>query len=68
MEVNRSDRFYLDSFQVSGFISPGHFVKTLPTQVYLVKAVVFPVVMYECESWTIKKAEHQRIDAIELFC
>jgi len=50
MEVNRSDRFYLDSFQVSGFISPGHFVKTLPTQVYLVKAVVFPVVMYECES------------------
>ena len=41
---------------------------TLPTKVCLVKAVVFPVVMYECESWTIKKAEHQRIDAFELWC
>ena len=39
---------------------------TLPTKVHLVKAVVFPVVMYGCESWTIKKAEHQRIDAFEL--
>ena len=39
---------------------------TLPTKVRLVKAVVFPVVMYGCESWTIKKAEHQRIDAFEL--
>ena len=39
---------------------------TLPTKVCLVKAVVFPVVMYGCESWTIKKAEHQRIDAFEL--
>ena len=39
---------------------------TLPTTVHLVKAMVFPVVMYECESWTIKKAEHQRIDAFEL--
>ena len=39
---------------------------TLPTKVCLVKAMVFPVVMYECESWTIKKAEHQRIDAFEL--
>jgi len=38
---------------------------TLPTNIYLVKAVVFPVVMYGCESWTIKKAEHQRIDAFE---
>ena len=38
----------------------------LPTKVHLVKAMVFPVVMYECESWTIKKAEHQRIDAFEL--
>ena len=36
---------------------------TLPTKVHIVKAVVFPVVMYRCESWTIKKAEHQRIDA-----
>ena len=41
---------------------------TLPTKVYLVKALVFPVVMYRCESWTIKKAEHQRIDAFELWC
>ena len=41
---------------------------TLSTKVSLVKAMVFPVVMYECESWTIKKAEHQRIDAFELWC
>ena len=41
---------------------------TLPAKVYLVKAVVFPVVMYGCESWTIKKAERQRIDAFELWC
>ena len=40
----------------------------LPTKIYLVKAVVFPVVMYGCESWTIKKAEGQRIDAFELWC
>ena len=39
---------------------------TLPTKVHLVKAMVFPVVMYGCESWTIKKAEHQRIDAFKL--
>ena len=41
---------------------------TLSTKVRLVKAMVFPVVMYECESWTIKKAEHRRIDAFELWC
>ena len=41
---------------------------TLPTNVYLVKAIIFPVVMYGCESWTIKKAEHQRVDAFELWC
>ena len=41
---------------------------TLPTKVHLVKAVIFPVVMYGCESWTIKKIEHQRIDALELWC
>ena len=41
---------------------------TLPTKVHLVKAMVFPTVMYRCESWTIKKAEHQRIDAFELWC
>ena len=41
---------------------------TLPTKVHLVKAMAFPAVMYECESWTIKKAECQRIDAFELWC
>ena len=41
---------------------------TLPTKIRLVKAMVFPVVMYGCESWTMKKAEHQRIDAFELWC
>ena len=41
---------------------------TLPTKVHLVKAMVFPVVMYGCESWTVKKAEHRRIDAFELWC
>ena len=41
---------------------------TLPTKVHLIKAMVFPVVMYGCDSWTIKKAEHQRIDAFELWC
>ena len=41
---------------------------TLPTKVRLVKAMIFPVVMYGCESWTIKKAEHRRIDAFELWC
>ena len=51
----------LDSILKSGDI-------TLLTKVHLVKAVVFPVVMYGCESWTIKKAEHQRIDAFELWC
>ena len=40
----------------------------MPTKVHLVKAMVFPVVMYECNSWTIQKAEHQRIDAFELWC
>ena len=41
---------------------------TLPTKVHLVKAMVFPVVMYGCESWTVKKAEHRRIDAFQLWC
>ena len=41
---------------------------TLPTKVHLVKAMVFPVVMYGCESWIVKKAEHRRIDAFELWC
>ena len=41
---------------------------TLPTKVHLVKAMAFPVVMYRCESWTLKKAEHRRVDAFELWC
>ena len=41
---------------------------TLPTKVHRVKATAFPIVMYRCESWTIKKTEHQRIDAFELWC
>ena len=41
---------------------------TLPTKVHLVKAMVFPVVIYGCESWTVKQAEHRRIDAFELWC
>ena len=41
---------------------------TLPTKIHLVKAMVFPVVMYGCESWTMKKAEYRRIDAFELWC
>ena len=41
---------------------------TLPTKIHLVKAMIFPVVMYGCESWTVKKTEHQRIDAFELWC
>ena len=51
----------LDSISKSGDI-------ILPTKVHLVKAIVFPVVMYGCESWTVKKAEHQRIDVFELWC
>ena len=51
----------IDSILKSGDI-------TLQTKVCLVKPMVFPVVMYVCESWTIKKAEHQRIDAFELWC
>ena len=47
---------------------PHLFYITLPTKVHLVKAMVFPVVMYGCESWTLKKAEHWRIDAFELWC
>ena len=50
--------------------NPGNVLKsrdiTLPTKVHLVKVMVFPIVMYGCESWTIKKAEHQRTDALEL--
>ena len=51
---------------VTYILKSGNF--TLPTKVHLIKALVFPVVMYGCESWTIKKAEHQRIDVFELWC
>ena len=59
--LGRKDMTNLDSIFKSRDI-------TLPTEVRLVKAMVFPVVMYGCESWTVKKAEHQRIDAFELWC
>ena len=59
--LGRKARTNLDSILKSRDI-------TLPTKVYLVKAMVFPVVMYGYESWTIKKAEHQNIDAFELWC
>ena len=59
--LGRKAMTYLDNILKSRDI-------TLPTKVHLVKAMVFPVVMYGCESWTIKKAEHRRIDAFELRC
>ena len=59
--LGRKDMTNLDSILKSRDI-------TLPTKIHLVKAMVLPVVMYGCESWTIKKAEHQRIDAFELWC
>ena len=59
--LGKKDMTNLDSILKSRAI-------TLLTQFYLVKAMVFPVVMYGCESWTIKKAEHQRTDAFELWC
>ena len=59
--LGRKDMINLDSILKSRDI-------TLPTKVCLVKGMLFPVVMYECESWTIKKAEHRRIDAFELWC
>ena len=59
--LGRKVMTYIDSILKSRDI-------TLSTKVYLVKAMVFPVVMYGCESWTIKKAEHRSIDAFELWC
>ena len=61
MLLGRKVMTNLDSILKSRYI-------TLPTKIYLVKDMVFPVVMYGCESWTIKKAEHLRIDAFELRC
>ena len=62
-----------DAYSLEGKLSNlGSILKnrdiTLPTKAHLVKAVIFPVVRYGCESWTVKKAEHQRIDAFELWC
>jgi len=61
-----------DAYSLEGKLGPTSILKsrviTLPTKVHLVRAMVFPVVMYGCESWTVKKAEHQRIDAFELWC
>ena len=59
--LGRKAMTYLDSILKSRDI-------TLPTKVHLVKAMVFPAVMYACASWTVKKAEHQSIDAFELWC
>ena len=53
---------------LKSFVGKVMSVWTLPTKVRLVKAMVFPVVMYECESWTVKKAEHRKTDAFELWC
>ena len=61
MHLGRKAMINLDSILKSRDI-------TLPTKVHLVQAMDFPVVMYGCESWTVKKAEHQRIDAFELWC
>ena len=61
MLLGKKAMIYLDSILKSRDIA-------LPTKVHLVKAMVFPVVMYGCESWTIKKAEHGRIDVFELWC
>ena len=61
MFLGRKARTNLDSVLKSRDI-------TLPTKVYIVKAMVFPVVMYGCESWTIKKAKHQRVAAFRLWC
>ena len=57
---------WLDLLAVQDTILKSRYI-TLPTKVHLVKAMVFPVVMYRCESWTVKKAEGQRIDAFELW-
>ena len=61
-----------DAFSLESYNKPNSILKsrdiTLPTKVCLVKAMVFPAVMYKCESWTIKKTECQRTDAFELWC
>ena len=62
-----SNLFYFCVVKVNSSILKSRDI-TLPTKVHLVKIMVFPVVMYGCESWTIKKAEHRRIDAFELWC
>jgi len=63
---------FKDAYSLEGMTNLDSIFKsrdiTLPTKVHLIKAMVFPVVTYGCESWTVKKAEHQRIDAFELWC
>ena len=64
--ISRIFKFPSYDFHLSAYIA--HLFFTLPTKVRLVKAMVFPVVMYGCECWTLKKAECRRIDAFELWC
>ena len=59
------DAFSLEMTNIDSILKSRDII--LPTKVHVVKAMVFPVVMYGCESWTIKKAEHQRIDAFEMW-
>ena len=71
--VNKCHYIFVQTYRIYWVIIYIHnniiiYYFTLPTTVHLVKAMVFPVDMYGCESWTIKKAEHQRIDAFELWC
>ena len=73
MMVNKCHYIFVQTYRIYWVIIYIHnniiiYYFTLPTTVHLVKAMVFPVDMYGCESWTIKKAEHQRIDAFELWC
>ena len=65
---NEDHGIWSHHFMANRWRNSGNSDITLPTKVYLVKAMVFPVVMYGCESWTIKKAEWRRIDAFELWC
>ena len=72
LQMVTTDMNVKDAPWKKGYEQPRQHIKkqriTLPTKVHLVKAMVFPVVMYRYESWTIKKAEHQRTDAFELWC
>ena len=67
MKFHCATRFLVINIKLNNSILKSRDI-TLPTKVHLVNAMVFPVVMYECESWTVKKAERERIDAFELWC